>query len=212
MKKFAIISLISIIIMTLSTGCQSNTDKQIPIKMKSQEEQMQIQNNYTYDDYKHVYEEVLLETEKFDIKDAKLKKWVIRTLIQEKLNYETDLTQEQVLQLSKEKMNKEKAWKEIAAKEYGIKLKDNEIDQYIKDSLDTVDVPKQMKAYADVLGLSIEDLNYRYDRDLYEKNLIWEKLIPKLEEKYSTNDMKVLLQKYNEEVDNTVKSIGPLVE
>ena len=204
MKKIVIIFIIGIISIILSTGCQSNTDNQIPIKMKSLEEQMQIQNSYTYDDYKKVYEEVLLEAEKFDIKDATLKKWVIRTLGQEKLSYETDLTQDQVLRLSKERMDKDKAWREIAAKEYGIKVTDTEIDQYIKAGPDTIDAPKQMKAFADVLGLSIEDLNHLFDRDLYEKNLIWGKLIPKLEEKYSSNDNKILLQKYDEEVEKNL--------
>ncbi|MFZ3588049.1 hypothetical protein ACOI1C_01990 [Bacillus sp. DJP31] len=68
--------------------------------MKSDEEQKEILETYTFDDYKKVFDEVEADANKFE-EDEQLKKWIIRTLAQEKLYYETDLTDEQVVTLAK---------------------------------------------------------------------------------------------------------------
>ncbi|WP_421378098.1 hypothetical protein ACOJQI_12125 [Bacillus salacetis] len=182
----------------LFTGCQSSDDAQVEIKMKSNEEQKEIADTYTYDDYKKVFEEAVSEANKFD-EDEELTKWIIRTLAQEKLYYETDLTDEQVKDSARKDMEEDKVWKSIATEDYGVSVTETEVDNYINEGPDSVDSP-QMKAYADALGLSIEELNHDFDRDLYEKNVLWLKLKPKLEKKYGTNDNNEQVEKYEEEV------------
>ena len=202
MKKVVIFSILIAIGAILLTSCQTNQNDRIEIKMKSQEEQMKIQSEYTYDDYKKAFDSILVEAEHFKTEDILLKKWIIRTLVAEKLYYETDLTDEQVLKLSKQTMEENIAWKELAEEKYGVTVSKRELDAYVKD-LPEVKNSLQFQAYAEALGLTLKELN-NYDRDLYEKNLVWQKLIPKLEEQYNTKDNNVLIQKYKEEVENSL--------
>lgn len=64
----------------LVTGCQSTDNKQVEIKMKSKEEQMQRLDTYTYDDYKKVFDKAVSEANRLEEDDEQLKKWIIRTL------------------------------------------------------------------------------------------------------------------------------------
>jgi hypothetical protein len=183
----------------LFTGCQSSDDAEIEVKMKSNEELKEISDTYTYEDYKRVLEEVVAEANEFE-KDGKLNKWIIRTLAQEKLNYETDLTDEQVIKLAEKSLEQDKVWKSIAEDKYGVTVTETEVDKYIKEGPDTFDLP-QMQAYADALGLSLEELNHNFDRDIYEKNVIWLQLKPELEKKYGITDNNKQVDKYEEEVE-----------
>lgn len=185
----------------LISGCQSKENTQSEIKMKSKEEQREIIETYTFEDYKEIFDEVISEANQIE-KDEKLKKWVIRTIAQEKLYYETDLTDEQVINLSKQAMEEDRVWKSIAKDEYGITITDKEIETYIKEGPDTSDLPQHL-AYAEALGLSLKDLNHNFDRDLYEKNVIWIKLKPKIEKKYGITDNNKQVEKYMEEVQSS---------
>ena len=183
MKGYLRLLVVCVMANILIAGCQSNTNEEVKIKMKSLEEQQEIVENYTYDDYKIVFEEVMAEVATYDSETQLMKKWIIRTLAMEKLYYETVLTKDQVLQLSKQAMGEYEAWKAIATDEYGITVNEEEIDKYIKEGPDTSDIPQHL-AFADVLEVTIEDLNHTIDRDFYEKYVIWQKLVPILEGKY----------------------------
>ncbi|RFB12038.1 hypothetical protein DZB84_19785 [Bacillus sp. HNG] len=198
MIKFYKLLILSTIAMIIISGCQSKANTQVEIKMKSEEEQKEIVDTYTFDDYKKVFDEAVSEANKLE-DDEQLRKWIIRTLAQEKVYYETDLTDVQVIELSKQAMEREKVWKSIAKVEYGINVTDEEIDHYIKEGPDTSDLPQHL-AYADALGLSLEELNHDFDRDIYEKNVIWLKLKPELEKKYATTDNNQQVERYEEEV------------
>jgi hypothetical protein len=173
------------------------------IKMKSEEEQKRMLETFTYDDYKREFDGVVTEADRYKV-DEKLKKWIIRTLGWEKLYYETDLTAEEVVQLSKKDMEEDRVWKEIAKNEYGITVTEEEIDNYIKEGPDTSDLSQHL-AYAAALGLSLEELNHCFDRDIYIKNVIWLKLRPKLEKKYGITDNNKLVGKYEEEVRKRIE-------
>ncbi|WP_345240972.1 hypothetical protein [Pontibacillus salipaludis] len=199
-RKLVVIGLMG---MALLTGCQSTSDPQVEIKMKSDEDQTEILNTYTFEDYRRVYGEAISESSQFDDQDDQLNKWIIRTLAQEKLYYETDLTQEEVVEVSKQAMEEDRVWKSIAENDYGVKVSDEEIDQFITEGPDKSDVPQHL-AYAEALGFSLKELNHDYDRDLYEKNVLWMKLKPKLEKKYGVLSNNELIKKYEEEVANKV--------
>ncbi|MDR7074670.1 hypothetical protein [Fictibacillus barbaricus] len=57
----------------LFTGCQSNSNDQVDVKIKSDEELKEIADTYTYEDYKKVFEEVISKADEFE-KNEKLKK------------------------------------------------------------------------------------------------------------------------------------------
>jgi cell division protein FtsL len=173
------------------------------IKMKSEEEQKRMLETFTYDDYKRELDAVVTEADRYKV-DEKLKKWIIRTLGSEKLYYETDLTAEEVIQLSKKNMEVDRVWKEIAKSEYGITVTEEEIDNYIKEGPDASDLPQHL-AYAATLGLSLEELNHGFDRDIYIKNVIWLKLRPELEKKFGITDNNKLVEKYEEEVRKRIE-------
>lgn len=198
MLKFCKLYVLCAMAIILITGCQSNANTGVEIKMKNEEEQKEILDTYTFDDYKKVLDEVVADANKFE-EDEQLKKWIIRTLAQEKLYYETDLTDEQVVTLSKQAMEEDKAWKTIAKDEYGITVTKEEVDNFIKEGPDTSDLPQHL-AFAEALGLTLEELNHDFDRDIYEKNVIWLKLKPELEKKYDITDNNKQVEKYEEEV------------
>ncbi len=188
----------------LITGCQTEL-KKVEIEMKSEDEQKQMLDTYTYDDYKRVFEGVMSVAAAYD-ENEQLVKWIIRTLAMEKLYYKTDLTDEEVVHLSKKAMDEDKVWKLIAKEEYGIKVTEDEVDKNIQEGPDTSDLPQHL-AYADALGMSLVELNHNFDRDLYEKNVIWLKLRTELTEKYNITDNNQLVEKYGEEVKTKMNKL-----
>lgn len=118
--------------------------------------------------------------------------------------FETDLTDKQVIEKSKQAMEKDKVWKDIAKKRYSITVSEEEVNHFIEEGPDTSELPEH-RAFANALGLSIEELNHTFDRDIYEKNAMWLKLKPKLEKKYNATDNNTQLEKYEEEVESRLK-------
>ena len=205
MKVRVNILLLSVMMVVLLTGCQSKEDEDIEMKMKSIEQQQEMLDTFTYDDYKVFYDEIIAEAEKHVGEDELLKKWMIRTLGMGVFYYETDLTTEQALQLSKQAVQEYEAWKSIALNNYGITVDEAEIDQYIEEGPDTsMDLPAQT-AFADALGITVKELNHTFDRDFYEKYVIWQKLTPLLKEKYNTENNDELVEKYEKEVKKSVR-------
>ncbi|WP_142323630.1 hypothetical protein [Bacillus sp. AFS015802] len=186
----------------LLAGCQSNEHNQVEVKMKSEEELKKIANTYTYDDYKRVFDDVISEAEGLE-KNEKLNKWIIRILAAEKLSYQTDLTEDQVVQLAEKAMKEDNVWKSIAQEEYGISATEKEVDTYIQTGPDTSDLP-QHRAFADALALSLKELNHEFDYDIYEKEVMWLKLVPQLKKKYDSTDNNTLVEEYEEEVKKQV--------
>lgn len=187
----------------LASGCEAKAASEIQIKMKTVDEQREILETYTLKDYKTLYENVLNEAKRLE-KDEDLQKWVIRTLAQEKLLFATDLSDKQVKALAKEAMNKDKLWKTIAKKQYGIAASDAEIDRYIKEGPDTSGLPQHL-AIAETLNMNLDEYNHGFDRDIYEKAVIWQKLKPELEKKYNTTNNETLAKKFDEEVEKNYK-------
>lgn len=66
---------------------------------------------------------------------------------------------------------------EIAEEAYGISVTEDEIDAYIKENVSTVwDVEK--RKYAKSLHLTLDELDYHFDRDIYVMNVLWERVLP----------------------------------
>ncbi|WP_409254223.1 hypothetical protein V1502_10110 [Bacillus sp. SCS-153A] len=202
--KFKIL-LLSAAAVSLITGCQAVADNHIKIDLKTLQKQQELLETYTYEDYQHLYEQVFAEADEIKVAHEKIRKWVIRELTNEALFYETDLTQEQVLHLAQQSMKEDETWKKIAMEEYGVTVTEEEVDTFIQEGPDTSTLP-QHHAFAEAMGMSLEDLNHTYDRDLYEKHAMWDKLKEVLEKEYGTSDNNELVQRYNEEVENRLDS------
>lgn len=189
------------------TSSAEGQELTIDIEMKNSEEQAEVQNSYNYDDYKKAFDEVEQEAESYSLENEELEKWAIRTLVEEKLYFETDLTKEEVLQLAEQDMRKDEAWKELAQEEYGITVTEEEVDSYLEKFLSAVTKgasKDHLEAYADALEVTVEELLYEYDRDFAVKAVLWEKLTPILEERYDSIEHNVLVEKYMAEVESTL--------
>ncbi len=197
--RFKSLLLCTLSLAIFTAACQSAASQPETIEMKSEEEQRQIVDNFTFDDYKKLFDDVIIEANQFDVEEP-LRKWVIRTLAEEKLYYETDLTDAQVIALSTEAMEQDVSWKTVARETYNIHVTEDEIDRFIQQGPDQSDLPIHL-AYASALGLSLQALNHQFDRDLYEKNTIWLRLIPVLEKKHGTTDNNKLVERYEAEVN-----------
>lgn len=71
----------------------------------------------------------------------------------------------------------------LLAKVFGIHVTQEEVTKYIAEHIAPV-VTKEKTAYAKALGLTTEELDYAFDRDLYVIDVVWEKLGSKLDENY----------------------------
>ncbi len=162
------------------------------------EEQIKLMNEYTTDDFKDLYDEVVKEASEYDVEDDIMHKWIMRTLSEQKLYYKTELTKEQIRQLAKQQMERSQAWKMHAKNEYGITVTDEEIDEYIENGPDKSENPQRL-AFAEALGMTLKEYNHEFDRDLYENQVLMHKLLPKLEEKYDIEEQDILMEKYSEE-------------
>ncbi|WP_227396052.1 hypothetical protein [Jeotgalibacillus aurantiacus] len=179
-------------------GCQPVANGQVDIDYKTSEEQQQIANTFTYDDYKEVYDTAIAEAESYDA-ETSLGRWIIYTLVQEALYYETDLNEAQVIQLAEQQQDELATWIRLASEKYGVTVSNEELDEFISQGPDTSELPEHL-ALADALGLTLEELNHDYERDLYEKNLMWLELEPILQEEYETSDPRQIIEQFDEEV------------
>lgn len=147
------------------------------------------------------YNRVISEVEDYEIQDDLLKRMAISILSGDKLFYDTELSSDQVIQLSKRNVERNKMWKTIAINEYNISVSEREIDEMIiENGIYAKHLPEHT-ALADALGITNEELFYEYFNYLNERFIIWTKLKPKLEEKYNIRGNNNLLEKYNEEID-----------
>ncbi|MEW8968714.1 hypothetical protein, partial [Exiguobacterium alkaliphilum] len=132
--RFKSLLLCTLSLAIFTAACQSAASQPETIEMKSEEEQCQIVDNFTFDDYKKLFDDAIIEANQFDVEEP-LRKWVIRTLAEEKLYYETDLTDAQVIALSTEAMEQDVSWKTVARETYNIHLTLPQLKQWDSEVL-----------------------------------------------------------------------------
>ncbi|PID21320.1 hypothetical protein CSV61_10945 [Sporosarcina sp. P3] len=66
---------------------------------------------------------------------------------------------------------------DIAEEAYGITVTEDEIDAYIKENVSTIWDAEKRK-YAKSLQLTLNELDYQFDRDIYVMNVLWERVLP----------------------------------
>ncbi|WP_211279040.1 hypothetical protein [Sutcliffiella halmapala] len=196
-KQLCIFIIVSFLV--LLTACQEQND---PAE-KAPLENLFAQSELSYGEYLVIFKDVVSRVDAMNIQDPELKRWVIRAIGDEKLTNKRDLSEAEAMEKAQENYQQNKAWMTVAEKKYGITISDEELDIWLEEGPDQADIPLQ-KAYADALGLTIKELNRNFDRELYEPTLLWEKLIPVLEEEHGTTEREKLLEAFEKEVDKTL--------
>ncbi|WBL17229.1 hypothetical protein [Sutcliffiella sp. NC1] len=194
LKSFIAILVVSIV---LSACQQAELEENTPAPL----EHLFLNADLNYEEYKIILQDVVQNVKNMDIDDPNLEKWVIRVIGDEKLMNKRDLSKEEALQSATERYEYITVWKDHARTTYNIVLTDEEVNTWIENNVVTSEDIPQQKAFAEALGLTIEQLIVEWDRDLYEQQVYWEKLIPLLEEKYETSDLQVLSEKYESEIE-----------
>lgn len=182
-------------------GETSSAVRNINIEMKSPEEQVAV-SEYTYEEYKQAFDEIVAEANALDL-GHELEKWAVRVLAEEKFYYETDLTGEQVIQMAEQAEQEDETWKEVATEEYGVEVTDEEVENFYQEVTANYDAntENKIKAYTEALGVTTVEFFQEYDRDLAVKSIMWAELKEKLGEKHDTTDNNVLVEKYRKEVE-----------
>lgn len=72
---------------------------------------------------------------------------------------------------------------DIAKKKYNIEVTQAEVTNFINDNVKEV-VPEEKKLYAKSIGITLEELDTIFDRDIYIMDMLWSKLTPMLMEEY----------------------------
>lgn len=158
--------------------------------------------------YKEMATAALTRSQKLASDDRNLRKWIIRLHIYNTIRGE-NVKDDVILKNAKEALNRRNSWFTYVDKEYKVTVSKSEIDAYIKKVAKN---SKETEQIAVALGMSLEDLNYEYERDQYQQQLMWTKLIPKLQKKYpkkekeSNEDYNERLNlEFNKELDSFIK-------
>ncbi|AQQ52596.1 hypothetical protein [Planococcus lenghuensis] len=212
-KNILLIALLGMLL----AGCEETgeTEAAVEVEMKSMEEQQKQLETFTYEDYRMVFDEAAARAEELATEDDLLNKWILRVLADDELLYASDFSDEEAIRFARQEMVENEAWKRYAQEEYGVSITETEVDEFItKGPIASLDPDSDLaydesymamqKAIADSLGLTQEELEYEFQRDLYERAVIWEKLEPELTEKYGESaDVRA---EYNEEVNAYMNS------
>ena len=200
----------------LLAGCDDQTAAEAPIEveMKSLEVQREQMRTFTYEDYYALFKSAAEEAESLATGNELLDKWIFRTAAEDDLLFKTDFTDEETVKYAKQQMEEHEAWKRYAEEAYGVAATDEEIDRFTEevvlaglnpDSEAALD-DRQADSYratADALGLTVEEFSYDFQRDMYERNVIWGELEPILREKYG-NQVN-LHEAYNKELAESLE-------
>ncbi|WP_088006436.1 hypothetical protein [Indiicoccus explosivorum] len=212
MKK----GLLAILAAVLLAGCEEGTGgAPIQVEMKPPDVQQEQLQTFTYEDYRGIADRAAEKMKKLATGNELTDRWIFRTTAADELLYSTDFTDDELVKFAIYEKEKSEAWKAYAKEAYDVTASEEEVDRFIKEgplasfrqeseaSYSESDVA-EYQATADALGLTAEEFSFDFQRDLYERNVIWEELKPKLREKYGSQAD--LHEAYNEELaDNTNK-------
>lgn len=140
-----------------------------------------------------------------------INKWMIRIKATNLLYPKGFFDNHNIEEQAREEMAFAHMFIQHAKEEYDITYTDKQVDDWITNNPD-LSADEYHIAYAKGLGLSLYELNHEFDRDLYEKNMVWELLMPKIAERYqiplndpSIQAHNVALTNYEHEVRSKLK-------
>lgn len=201
-KKLIIFIIVSSLSMLTACQEQKETNEQGPL------EGLFAGTELSYEEYTFIMEYIVDRVTEMEIENKELEKWVIRAVGDERLMNKRDLTKEEALEKAKYNQKYYETFMSVSENKYKVTVTEEELDTWITEGPDQSDIP-QHKAYAEALGLTLEELNHDYDRDLYEQTMVMEKLQPLLHEEYDTNDANEVRDRFHKEIEEQMKKNGP---
>lgn len=159
-------------------------------------------------DFEKITKEAYERAQKLEKNDRDIRKWIIRIHMYYTIQGK-EISDKDILFEAKKSAERREAWYKFVGKEYKVTASNSEVDSYIKETVKNDDATKKI---AKGLNMSEEYMNYKYDRDQYEMQVLWKKIIPLLEKKYpakegeTTTDYNNRLNtEFNKELDNFMK-------
>ena len=135
-------------------------------------------------DFEKLSSDGLKKARSFPDTTRDLRKWIIRLHMYATIQ-NTTISDEELLKQARTSLYKRKGWFDYVQSEYKVSIKKDEVDAYIKKVASEND---NTKAIAKGLEMSVKEMNYEYDRDQYELQVYWQKVLPQLEKKYPAKD------------------------
>ncbi|GGD25562.1 hypothetical protein [Pontibacillus salipaludis] len=185
----------------LLSGCQSVTSEEAKAgEPEDKDQAVMKEKEYTFEEYKEMFQESVSEAEAFGVHDEGVEKWMTRIIYQSKRNGNDNVKEEMVLEQAKESVQQQKDWKSYAKETYDVQVMEGEVDRYIEEGPDQMEVMEQQAA-AEALGMTSVEFNHSFDRDHYEMAVLFEKLIPKLREEYDESSPGNLIERFKKEAE-----------
>ncbi|WP_096189716.1 hypothetical protein [Evansella halocellulosilytica] len=158
------------------------------------------------EDYKDMTTEAIELSEEHSIYNEKVKKWIIRYYIQNE-EMQQRWTEDEIIKLSKDRVEFEEAWKDYAYLQYGVTITEEAIESQVEYNLEVYrnHLPPAIQGISKGLDISLEEYLREFDRDHVERTVLWQKLMPILLEKHRNEsserlDGVYLGERYEEEV------------
>lgn len=85
--------------------------------------------------------------------------------------------------IAEKETERNKAALAIAENEYGIHVTEEEVTAYIKQNVATL-WNQEKRKFAKALNLTLNELDYQFDRDVYVMDVLWQKVLPIVMEEY----------------------------
>lgn len=140
--------------------------------------------------------------------DRDLRRWVIRLSIYSQVQG-LEAKDNDILSSAKIALERRNAFFKYTEKEYKVTIPKKELDSYIKSQAKNTE---ETKATAKGLQMTVEALNYEYERDQYQQQMIWKRIVPALKLKYpkkegenDTDHINRLDTEFNKELDGFLK-------
>ncbi|MBM7705766.1 hypothetical protein JOD03_000667 [Chryseomicrobium aureum] len=139
---------------------------------------------------------LVIDEELVETSDAKnllsVEKAKFRLKLENKL-FSHELEESEIEQMAEESVRNSVEALEKASSLYDVEVYQDEVTDYINENVASVEI-EDKQIYAEALGISVDALDYYFDRDFYVMDVLWEKLISALMEQYpqgadeTTND------------------------
>lgn len=200
MMNKKLITFIIVCTLTLLTACQEQKETNEAGPLDS----LFAGSELSYEEYTFIMEYIVDRAKEMEVENKELEKWVIRAIGDERLMNKRDLTKEEALEKAEYNQKYYETFMSVAENKYNVTVTDEELDTWITKGPDQSDIP-QHEAYAEALGLTLEELNHEYDRDLYEQTMVMEKLQLVLQKEYDTSDVDEVRNRFNKEVEEQMK-------
>lgn len=168
------------------------------------------------EDYEKIYVKAIKKAESYEIKDKELLRWVVKGIASREMDHKPELTKKALIRNAREKIQLENASIEYAEVKYDIKAAEQEVEALalvqLKDLSSDIPLEGYLKAFAKTYDLSPKEVLLEIEKSSLMLMVTNEKLYPKLEEAYNSDDRAEVSRKYGSEVKSFMAGIEPGID